>query len=54
MDTLLNALDMGKHAPYVWTAYGVTVLVFVLLVWLPLRARRQFLRREKRRIDHAS
>ena len=32
-------LDMGGYAPYVWTAYGITLAVIVLNAWL---ARRRF------------
>lgn len=30
-------LAMGGHGPYVWSAYGVAVLVLVWLVVAPLR-----------------
>jgi heme exporter protein D len=33
--------DAGKYAPYVWTAYGLTAAIFVLMVTDTLaRARR--------------
>ena len=38
-------LDMGGYALYVWSAYGVTVLVVLLELW-SLRARRKALVKE--------
>lgn len=40
----VNALiAMEGHGPYVWSAYGITLVVLVGLVLAPLRRRRQFL-----------
>jgi heme exporter protein D len=42
--------DAGKYAPFVWPAYGVTVLVFVVMIAATLlRARRW--RREVERLE---
>lgn len=54
MDSLQSFLAMGDHGFYVWTAYGGSALVLALLVWVPIRRRRQFLNRERRRLKHAS
>ena len=35
---------MGGHGTYVWTAYGITVLVLLLLVVTPYRKKRRLLR----------
>ena len=53
-DSFADFLAMGKHAPYVWSAYGVTFVVVLWNVVQPWRTRRQLiqeqaaqLRREK-------
>jgi heme exporter protein D len=43
-------IAMGGHAPYVWSAYGVSLLVLVVNVLLPLLARRRYLQEEARRL----
>ena len=32
-------LQMGGYAPYVWSAYGITLLVLLLNIWSARRAR---------------
>lgn len=32
-------LAMGGHGPYVWSAYGITLLVVLLNIWAARRAR---------------
>lgn len=50
--SLESFLYMGGYAVYVWPAYGVTALVLVINVILPILQRKQLLRqislREKR------
>ena len=43
-------IAMGTHGPYVWTAYGITLLVLTLNLLLPLRARKAYLQSEARRL----
>ncbi len=43
-------LAMGSHGPYVWSAYGISFLVVLLNVALPLLARRRYLQDEARRL----
>ncbi|MEM6302589.1 MAG: heme exporter protein CcmD [Pseudomonadota bacterium] len=43
-ESLNAALSMGGHGTYVWTAYGITVLVLLLLVVTPYRKKRRLLR----------
>ncbi len=43
-------IAMGTHGPYVWSAYGLTLLVLALNLLLPLRARKAYLRSEARRL----
>ena len=34
-------LSMGGYAPYVWTAYGITLVIIVLNVWSARRRHAQ-------------
>ena len=43
-------LAMGGHAPYVWTAYGVTLVVILYILCAPLLAQRRFVREERQRL----
>ncbi|WP_213157965.1 heme exporter protein CcmD [Pseudomonas aeruginosa] len=43
-------LAMGHHGPYVWSAYGICLLVLAINVAEPLLARRRYLQEEARRL----
>lgn len=43
-DSLSAALAMDGHGAYVWGAYGLSLLVLLVLIVLPRRRRLQFLR----------
>jgi heme exporter protein D len=43
-------IAMGNHGLYVWTAYGVSLVVLILNVALPIMARRRYLQDEARRL----
>ncbi|HHK0528650.1 TPA: heme exporter protein CcmD [Pseudomonas aeruginosa] len=43
-------LAMGYHGPYVWSAYGISLLVLAINVAEPLLARRRYLQEEARRL----
>ncbi len=43
-------LAMGTHGPYVWAAYGISLLVLAINLVLPWRARQQYLLSEARRL----
>ncbi|WP_268800335.1 heme exporter protein CcmD [Pseudomonas huanghezhanensis] len=47
-------LSMGKHAVFVWTAYGVCLAVLVINVASPLLSRRRYLQQEARRLRRES
>src|SRR5690606_34339052 len=47
-------LAMGGYAPYVWSAYGITLLVILLNIWAARRARVRPLERLTRTADEAS
>jgi heme exporter protein D len=38
-------LEMGGHGAYVWSAYGITLAVLIINVWLVRAKRRSALRR---------
>ena len=46
--------DMGGYAAYVWPAYGITFLVLLLNVLLPIIQRKQFIRQLTLRQKRAS
>ncbi len=48
---MIRFLDMGGYAPYVWSAYGITLLVIVLNVWSARRARVRPLERAEHVVD---
>ena len=41
---------MGNHGLYVWSAYGISLLVLGINVAAPLLARRRYLQDEARRL----
>ncbi len=43
-------LAMGGHAPYVWTAYGVTLAVILYILCAPVLAQRRFVREQRQRL----
>jgi len=43
-------IAMGNHGLYVWTSYGISLVVLVLNVVLPMLARRRYLQDEARRL----
>lgn len=42
--SLEEFLRMGTHGPYVWSAYGLTLLALVAMAWGARRRRRQLQR----------
>lgn len=45
---------MGGYAFHVWTSYGLTLLLLVLHIVLPIRRRKQLLRRIHKAIKRES
>ncbi len=39
-DSLGEFLQMGSHAPWVWSAYGISLVLVVSNLWLAARAHR--------------
>lgn len=44
-------IQMGGHGPYVWSAYGITLVVLVYNVIRPWRLKRKFISEHKRAIE---
>ncbi|MFJ3485881.1 heme exporter protein CcmD [Pseudomonas sp. NPDC090202] len=47
-------LAMGKHGPFVWSAYAICLTVLAINVLSPLLARRRYLQQEARRLRRES
>ncbi|MCF9001074.1 MULTISPECIES: heme exporter protein CcmD [Pseudomonas] len=43
-------LAMGRHGLFVWSAYGLCLVVLLINVVLPLWARQRFLKQQARRL----
>ncbi|TWH64924.1 heme exporter protein D [Azomonas agilis] len=43
-------LSMGQHGLYVWSAFGISVLVLALNLALPMHAQRRYVKDEARRL----
>jgi heme exporter protein D len=48
---MMEFLHMGGYAPYVWSAYGITLLVVALNIWSANRRRAETLERARRLAD---
>jgi heme exporter protein D len=44
--TLQEFFAMGGYGFYVWTSYGITLLVLVVNILVPVIQRKQFLRQQ--------
>ncbi|SJM94121.1 Heme exporter protein D [Crenothrix polyspora] len=44
--TLQEFFAMGGYGFYVWTSYGITLLVLVVNILIPIIQRKQFLRQQ--------
>lgn len=42
-DSFRALLEMGGHGLYVWTAYGISLIVIILLLVAPYRRRKRLL-----------
>jgi heme exporter protein D len=49
-NSVAEFLAMGNHALYVWSAYGISLVVLVLNVGVPLLAKRRYLQEQARRL----
>ncbi len=47
MDSFSNFIHMGGYAGYVWTSYGIALVIFVWSVVSPIIQKRQLIKRIK-------
>lgn len=38
---------MSGHGPYVWASYAIVVVALGLLIWMPIREKKAFLKTQK-------
>jgi len=50
-ESLSAFLSMGGHGPFVWSAYGIALIVFGYNIVAPIRQRKQMLREIRQRMD---
>ncbi|MDO8697208.1 MAG: heme exporter protein CcmD [Pseudomonas sp.] len=48
--TFADFVAMGNHGLYVWSAYGISLLVLAFNVGVPLLAKRRYLQEQARRL----
>jgi len=48
--SLSEFLDMGGYAFYVWTSYGLSFVLMLMLVILPMQRKKQLVRRIRKTI----
>lgn len=53
-ESFADLLAMGKHGAFVWSAYGISLLVLGINVALPVLSRRRYLQEEARRLRRES
>lgn len=53
-DSFSEFIAMGGHAPYVWSAWGVTALLLLAIVWHARAEQHQLLKGLKRRARRAN
>ncbi|HAB92170.1 heme exporter protein CcmD [Denitrificimonas caeni] len=49
-DSFSEFLAMGNHGVYVWSSYGISFVILLLNVALPILARQRYLKNEARRL----
>ncbi|MCB1644837.1 MAG: heme exporter protein CcmD [Pseudomonadales bacterium] len=50
-ESFADFLAMGKHGPYVWSCYALTLIVLVLNVVRPIQVQKQFIRQKQRAME---
>lgn len=53
-DSFSDFLAMGKHGVFVWSAYGVCLIVLAVNIASPLLARKRYLQQQARRLRRES
>ncbi len=53
-ESFADLIAMGKHGAFVWSAYGISLLVLAINVALPILGKRSYLQEEARRLRRES
>ncbi|AKT31355.1 heme exporter protein CcmD [Pseudomonas syringae pv. actinidiae] len=53
-ESFSDFLAMGRHGLFVWSAYGLCLLVLLINVTLPVLARRRYLQQQAQRLKRES
>lgn len=53
-ESFSDFLAMGRHGLFVWSAYGLCLLVLLINVALPVLARRRYLTQQAQRLKRES
>jgi heme exporter protein D len=56
-ESLAEFIAMKGHGPFVWSAYTISIIAFAYLIWTPMKAYRDMVKRElkkKGREENAS
>ena len=48
-ETFADFIAMGKHGPYVWSAYGITLVVVIANILAPIMRRKGLVEEIKRK-----
>ena len=49
-ETIADFIAMGKHGPFVWSAYGISFIVILANILAPIQRRKALLNEIKRKI----
>lgn len=49
-ETIAEFIAMGKHGPFVWSAYGISALIIIANIVAPIQRRRALVNDIKRKI----
>lgn len=49
-ETLTDFIAMGKHGPFVWSAYGISFIVIVVNILAPIQRKKALMNEIKRKI----
>ncbi len=47
---MIETFSMGQHAAYVWSAYGITLVILALTAWAARRRKAGALERARRQV----
>ncbi|MBL4794409.1 MAG: heme exporter protein CcmD [Pseudomonadales bacterium] len=53
-ESLSDFIQMGNHGLYVWSAYGITAVVVLAVMWYPIKRRKELAKEYGRRVRRES